>query len=204
MTTLRPRASLKLPRSVNNALDLARGIVHAMTDNPHFPAPEPPLEVVRAAIHDAFAAQVATLSRTCGTAQARNYEFSRLLVVLQEVRAYVQKVADQNPEIAGAIIESAMLRVHRSTAYAKPRFHLEDGPVSGSVKVTAESVRGAVFYEFQQSVDGGETWVKEKSTPRSKITVPGFSPGQTVKFRFRAITRQGEGNWSQPRAIVVV
>jgi hypothetical protein len=69
--------------------------------------------------------------------------------------------------------------------------------------MTAESLRGATFYEWEQSGDGGATWISLPSTPRSKTTASGFSPGQRVIFRFRPVTREGARDWSQPLAIVV-
>jgi hypothetical protein len=202
MTTPRLVASLKLPRSVPALLCKVRGIVDAMNGNPHFPDPNPTLAALLVAIGDADEAQTGTYSRTRGSREERDHKVTLLLMLLGQVRTYVQKVADQNPENAAEIIESAGLRVHKSTAYEKPRFHVRDGAVSGSVKVTAESVHGQAFYDWQQSIDG-ETWSDLPSTFRSKITVSGFTPGQRVWFRFRAVTREGKGDWSQPTSIIV-
>jgi hypothetical protein len=203
MTAPRPIATLKLPRSVPDLLCRALGIVDAMTGNPHFPDPDPTLPAVLAAIGEASDAHTASLSRTRGTRQARNVKVDVLSRVLDQVRTHVQKIADQNPDSGAGIIESAGLFVHKPTAYAKPTFHAQDGRVSGTVKVTAESVRGQAYYDWQQSVDGGETWIDLPTTFRSTITVSGFTPGQWIWFRFRAVTREGKRDWSQPTAIMV-
>ncbi len=199
----RQRASLKLPRSVLGVLAKARAIVAAMTGNPAFPAPDPTLEEVQAAIDEAHDAQIVTYSRALGSVAGRDEKVNELVSLLQSLRAYVQKMADANSEGAAAIIESAGLHVHKSTAYAKPRFHVEDGRVSGSVKVTAESVPGQVFYEWQYSVDGGQTWIDLPTTVRSKTIVSGLTPTRVVSFRYRSGTRKGTSDWSQTMAIMV-
>jgi hypothetical protein len=138
-----------------------------------------------------------------GSAEARDEKVGALVRLLQYLRAYVQKMADASPESAASIIESAGLHVHKPTAYEKPRFHARPGRVSGSVGVTAESVRGQAYYEWQYSVDGGTTWIDLPTTFRSKITVSGLTVGRTASFRFRPVTREGKANWSQPTAIIV-
>jgi hypothetical protein len=199
----RPVASLKLPRSVPSLLERARAIVDAMTHNPSFPQPDPTLDTVQTAILALDSAQTASLSRTRGAAQARDVRRRELLLRLGELRAYVQQVADGSTESAASIIESAGLRVHRSTAYAKPRFHVRQGALSDTVKLTAESPRQQAFYEWQMSTDGGTTWEGLPATWTSHTTVTGLAVGKVAMFRFRAVTRRLRGDWSQAQRIVV-
>ncbi len=123
--------------------------------------------------------------------------------MLSELRAYVQKVADGSGEGAVSIIESAGLRVHKSTAYAKPSFHVRQGPLSGSVKLTAESAKQQAFYEWQKSTDGGTTWELLPATWTSRTTLTHLSVGKVAHFRFRAVTRKQRGDWSQAVALLV-
>jgi DNA-directed RNA polymerase specialized sigma24 family protein len=53
------------------------------------------------------------------------------------------------------------------------------------------------------SLDGGKTWVAAPSTLQAKTNVYGFAPGATVLFRFRPVTKAGEGDWSQPVSLIV-
>jgi hypothetical protein len=55
----------------------------------------------------------------------------------------------------------------------------------------------------QYSADGGKTWISVPSTLQAKTTVSGMTPGATALFRYRAVTKTGEGDWSQPTALLV-
>lgn len=59
------------------------------------------------------------------------------------------------------------------------------------------------FYEWQYSTDGGHTWVVVPSTLQARTTVSGLTPGATVQFRVRPVTKTGEGDWSQPTSLIV-
>ena len=202
-TTFRPVSSLKLPRSVPQLVVVGRAIVHAMSGNPWFPEPDPTLDALQAAIVALAEAQVASLTRGRGTVAVRDGRRRELLVMLGELRAYVQKVANGSSENAASVIESAGLHVHRSTAYAKPRFQARQGALSGSVKLTAETVRGQAFYEWQMSKDGGATWDGLPATWTSHTTVTGLAVALVATFRFRAVTRKQRGDWSQGQRLVV-
>jgi len=91
------QAALKLPTQVPALLGVARAILHAMTDNPSFPAPAPPLATVAAALAGLDDAEVATQTRTRGTVEVRNAKRAVLVGLLVRLKAYVQGVADENP-----------------------------------------------------------------------------------------------------------
>ncbi|HEX8792060.1 MAG TPA: hypothetical protein VF765_13990 [Polyangiaceae bacterium] len=85
----------------------AQSVVTAMTGNPSFPSPVPALALVTAgmtALHDA---ESAALARTKGAVAARNDKRLALVTLLQEVRNYVQSVADTDLETAATVIQSA-------------------------------------------------------------------------------------------------
>jgi hypothetical protein len=77
------------------------------------------------------------------------------------------------------------------------------GTVSGSAKLVAASAGRRASYEWQYSTDGGKTWVMAPSTLQAKTTVTGLTPGATVDFRYRPVTKTGEGNWSQTVQLIV-
>src|ERR1700690_3116388 len=60
----RTLAALKLPAEVPALLGVAEAILGAMTNNPSFPNPSPPLAAIAAALADLQAAEVAGLART--------------------------------------------------------------------------------------------------------------------------------------------
>src|SRR5579864_2713894 len=83
-------AVLKLTRSVPALITQAENIVQAMTNNPCFPSPTPSLATVSDGIHQLQVAEVATLSRTKGSAATRNEKRTALISVLQQVKNHVQ------------------------------------------------------------------------------------------------------------------
>jgi hypothetical protein len=40
-------------------------------------------------------------------------------------------------------------------------------------------------------------------TLQAKTTVAGLTAGTTVQFRYRPVTKAGEGNWTQPVSLLV-
>jgi hypothetical protein len=40
-------------------------------------------------------------------------------------------------------------------------------------------------------------------TTQASTTVSGLTPGSTVHFRYRPVTKDGAGDWSQPVSIMV-
>jgi hypothetical protein len=181
----------------------AQGIVTALTNNASFKTPSPTLAEVTTAIHDLQTAETAAATRAKGTVTARNDQRTALLKLLQQLKSYVQTVADGNAETAATLITSAGMVV-RKTPVHKPRvFTAEPGDISGSAKLVTVSAGSRACYDWESSLDGGKTWVAAPSSLQAKTTLVGFSPGVTVMFRYRAVTKTGEGNWSQPVSLII-
>ena len=196
-------ASLKLSRSVPTLITQAQNIVQAMTSNPGLPAPTPPLTTISDAIHQLQIAEAATLSRTRGAATLRNEKRTALVMLLQQMKNHVQTTADTNFETAASLIQSAGMAV-RKTAVPPPRvFAAKPGAVSGSVKLVTSRTALRAAYEWEYSSDAGKTWLAEPSTLQAKTTIVGLTPGATVAFRYRPVTKKGEGDWSQPTSLMV-
>ena len=202
-STQRTFAALKLPRRVSALIPYAQSVVAAMTDNPHFPTPEPALAVVSAAITALQTAETAVLSRLKGTVVVRNDRREALVTLMGELRNYVQKVADADRENGAAIIQSAGLPVREEKAQKARVFAAEPGAVSGSVDVFAAIAARRASYEWQYSVDGGKTWIDAAPSLQARTTIVGLPAAASVQFRYRAIIKSGPGDWSRPLAVVV-
>ena len=95
-------ASLKLPRP-NAALILyAQSIVTAMTSNPSFANPSPPLAALSSAIADLQTSEAAALSRVKGAVATRNEKRTALVSLLQATRSYVESPPTSSPARAAA------------------------------------------------------------------------------------------------------
>lgn len=199
-TIRRPFASLLLPRKVSDLVAYATRVVQAMTGNPAFPTPTPPLAVVSAAIGELQAAETAALARTKGAVTARN---EKRVALLQQLKGYIQATADAAPENGGSIIESAGIALRKVPTHAARASAATPGAVSGSAVVTAAVAARRAAYDWEYSVDGGKTWVAAPGTLRARTTITGLPPATTVQFRHRAVTTDGQGDWSQPTSLLV-
>jgi hypothetical protein len=205
-TTNPPRRSsvtLKLPVSVPALISYASGIVKRMTANPSFPTPAPPLAAVSAAVGDLQTAETAALARTKGAVATRNDKRAALVVLLTQLRGYIQTTADSSAENGAAIIESAGVAVRKTPTRRARAFAAKPGAVSGTAKVVAKTAGRRASYEWQYSTDGGKTWIIAPVTLQAKTTIAGLAPGATVLFKCRPVTRAGEGDWSQPASLVI-
>lgn len=199
----RPTITLALPKSVPALISYAQAIVNRMTGNPSFPGAAPALAVVTAAVSDLQTAQSAALARTKGAVVARNEKRTALVGALEQLRAHVQAIADADPTNAASLIESAGVAVRKTPTRSARAFTARQGAVSGVAKVTAVVASRRASYEWQYSADGGKTWITAPATLQAKTTVAGLVPGSMVQFKYRAVTKTGEGDWSQPVALMV-
>jgi hypothetical protein len=203
INTHRATVTLALPRTNPALIVYAQNIVKRVLGNAFFPSPTPTPAEITTAIDDLQVAEAAVLTRVKGAVAVRNQKRAALVVLLQELRGYIQKVADADPTNAAAIIESAGFAV-RKTAARKPRtFVAKAGPVSGTAELNAVFAGQRSSYEWQYSTDGGKTWIVAPVTIQAKTTIAGLVPGATVQFRYRPVTRTGEGNWSEPVSLIV-
>jgi hypothetical protein len=196
-------AALHLPTPVPALLGVAEAIVLAMSGNPSFPAPTPAIATVASALADLQAAEVATLTRARGTAAARNEKRAALVALLMRLKAYVQGVADEDPERAEALIHSAGMNVKKLAPAAKPVFDARPGAVSGSVRLAVRAAGDRASYQWGWSADGGTTWRSAPATVQARTVISGLASGSICALRYRVVTTTGEGDWSEPVLLLV-
>ncbi len=196
--------SLKLRKPVPALLTYAGGMVKAMTGNPSFPNPTPTLLAVTQAIADLQAAETTALARTKGAVSVRNEKLAALIALLKQLGRYIQAAAEAAcADSGGSIILSAGVAVRKTPTRTARVFHAASGAVSGSAKLVAASAGPRSSYEWQYSLDGGKTWLPAAVTVRASTTVAGLAPAATVEFRYRPVTKAGEGDWSQTVSLIV-
>ena len=199
----RPTVTLDLPKSVPPLIVYAEGIVKRMTGNTSFPNPSPALTAISSAIDDLQTAETAALARTKGAATARNAKRAALVALLQQLRAYIQTTADANPPNSASIIQSAGVAVRKTATRRARVFAAKPGKVSGVATVVAATAAKRASYEWDYSTDGGKTWVTTPATLQAKTSIAGLTPGATVQFKYRPVTKTGEGDWSQPVSLLI-
>ena len=194
---------LKLSPRVKNVVTFAQNIASAMTNNAHFPSPNPPLATFQADVAALNTAETAVLSRTKGAVETRNAKLAVVRTDLDNLKAYVQSVASMaSPSDADAIIESSGLTIRKVTQNSKPALAAKQGSVSGSVNLVAKSAAKRAAYTWQYSTDQ-KTWTAVPSTIQSKAGVSGLTAGTLYFFRVQSVTSAGVGDWSQTVSLIV-
>ncbi len=200
-------AVLNIPHQISKLISLVKGIVLAMTGNANFPTPYPAnvpaLATVTADINALDSTESVALTKVIGSVETRDAKKEILLKDLHALLAYVQGIADNNPANAVAIIKSAGMDVKQPVSRTKSDFDVSYGDVSGSALLVAKVAAKRASYEWQMSADG-KTWNNLPVTLICKTTVTGLVPGTTYYFRFKAVTTDGEGDWSQFVSIVAI
>lgn len=195
--------SLQLPEVVPLLITYVLGILKAMTGNPAFASPTPPLSAITSAVDDLQVAETVALTRAVGAAAARNEKRAALVSLLELLAAYVQFVADATPENAVSIIESAGLAIKKATVRAARVFAAKSASVSGSVKLTAPTAGDRASYLWQNSTDAGKTWGDPLPTLQARATFTGLPFAVVVLFRYRSVVKGGASDWSAPISLLV-
>jgi len=199
----RVTAVLKMPPRKPLVGAYVTSILNAMTGNTLLPSPTPPLATLSADLAAFEASEATALTRVKGAAVTRNEKYLVLHGDMEHEMAYVQSVADANPANAQSIIESSGFAVRKTTSHPKTALKATVGTVPGAVKIVAKSVAPRASYEWQYSTDQ-KTWTNAPSTLQAKIAITGLTSGTVYNFRFRAVTKAGEGAYSQVVQILVL
>ncbi|HXN30789.1 MAG TPA: fibronectin type III domain-containing protein, partial [Polyangiaceae bacterium] len=196
-------AAVYPPENTAALVILAMAIVDKMDGNPYFPNPTPTFAKVTAAIDALRQAEAVSQSRMRGTVEVRNGARRELSSLLTRLKAYVQGVADDDPDSAVTIIESAGMSVQPKGPKAKPLLAARNGSVHGTVLLAVKAAAKLATYVWQMSEDGDRTWVDLPQTLQAKTKVSNLVPGRTYWFRYRALTRGGTSDASDPVSIIV-
>lgn len=132
---------------------------------------------------------------------------ARALVVWQHIGHivdFVQSVADAQTSAADAIavIKSAGLEVRKRAVSKKAELAARYTGISGQVLLDARAIPRAGAYFWEMSVDQ-LVWSEVSETRKGRTTLSGLTRGQTVYFRFCALTDQGRTEYSQVVSLIV-
>ena len=191
--------------SIPEKIARSQQIVAALTGNPNFNAPHPPLAQVTAAIDEleaaSNAAQAARQEAKARTA-AQNVKEEALEQMLMQLVAHVESVAGNDQEL----IMSAGLDVRgpsapsASTPAAPPSLMATAGDHDGEIDLSWDTVRGARSYIVERSPDppSDNSWAHAAVSLRSSTTIQGLNSGTRYWFRVAAVTTNGQTAWSNP------
>jgi len=190
-------AVLKMSHKVKSLITFAQSVATAMLANTaSFPSPSPTLANFKADIDALVTAETAVLARTKGAVETRNAKLATVKSALDNLKTYVQAVADAaNPSNAAAIIESAGMTLRKVTLHDKAALAVKQGSVSGTVVLAAKAAAKRAAYDWQYSTDQ-KTWTSIPPTLQAKTGVSGLAAGTVYFFRVQPLVRTGEENWS--------
>jgi hypothetical protein len=199
-----PVAALMLSGMNKPLLTFARAVHSALLNNPAFPNPNPPLDVVAADIAAFEEAETKAASRAKGAASLRDAKKKKVKEDLFHLRDYVQSVVETNtsPAAASALIESAFMSVRKAPRRTFPDVSAKNADVSGKVLLTAKAVAPTAVYHWEHSLDQS-TWTRLPETMRARTEIADMTSAQVYYFRFRAFTRAGWQDYSPIVSLIV-
>jgi len=198
--------------SIPEKIARSQQIVAALTGNPNFTAPHPPLAQVTAAINELEAAsnavQAARQDAKAKTAaqNAKEEAFDRIVTQLV---AHVESVAGDDPQLilsAGLDVRSAATATPASETHsAPPALTATFGDHDGEIDLAWDTVRGARSYVVERSADPPTetSWTHAAVSTRSQTTIEDLTSGTRYWFRVAAITATGQSAWSNPAMKIV-
>ncbi len=191
--------------TIQELLATASGIVTALTENEHFPQPNPPTADLDRLRRELSAAEEEHRRQRTAAAAAK----LKRDICAEELRRALALEAEYVQEASGgsiAKILSANLHVEEQTSYW-PFGHLgqvEDvsassGDQPGEIDLDWEPVAGASGYEVEIAYDllGEGPWEQIGATIQSRLTINHLSNKTRYWFRVRAVGERGAGEWSE-------
>ncbi|MET0650496.1 MAG: fibronectin type III domain-containing protein [Pyrinomonadaceae bacterium] len=191
--------------SIPEKIARAQQIVAALTGNPNFTSPHPPLAQVTAAIGEletaANAAHAARQEAKVRTA-AQNTKEEALDRILMQLVSHVESVAGSDQEVimsAGLDVRSTSAPASSSPS-APPSLTATAGDHDGEIDLSWDTVRGARSYVIERSPDPptDNSWAHAAVSTRSSATIQGLTSGTRYWFRVAALTTNGQSAWSNP------
>ena len=177
----------------------ANHVVSQMTNNPHFPQPNPPLADISAANTNYLAALDKVENGTKEDTVVKNNLRKVLELVLKSETDYVQQVSLGDE----AIILSSGFDVNKKPTVVGPldkptNFNITVGVNKGSVVASCDVVTHASFYEFELTempVTSNSVWLKKTST-KHKLLIDGLTSGKQYMFRVAGAGSDPSRNYS--------
>jgi hypothetical protein len=192
-------------RKIGDFILKVRTLILNFVSNPlMFPAPLPIVADITKHTDDLEEAQAKALTRVVGSTAERDIKYDQVVDDVNHWLGYVQGLADNTNDeaIAISIIETSGFDLKKRGVRVKAPIAVKQGDVSGSVKLVARA-QGRAGYQWQKSLDG-LAFENLPATLQAKTTVEGFAPGTAAYFRYRPITKAGEGNWSNVVSLIVI
>ncbi len=194
-------------RKLGDFISKVRGIRADIDANPLiYVTPTPPTAQINTDVDALVSAQTDVEQRKSGSVGARNEAYTVVVEDVNNLMAYVQKLADSAPNEQAAItvITTAGFSVKVRGVLVKPPLSAKNGKIEGTVKLTAKAEAKRASYNWQMSSDNGANWDNLPQTLKASTLVEGLASGTRLLFRFNAVIAAGTTDWSVPVSVVVL
>ena len=198
------KIKLNLRQPVPEKIQTGRQIVAAMTNNPNFASPHPPLADITlplSTLDDAYNAH--QIAKTDARTKASAADDAEIQVdrLLRKLAAYVESIADTDETIiASAGMQTKASRTTPSIVVAPQALSATAGDHEGEIDLSWRKVDNAKSYIIQTSPDppSAESWSHADTTTVASKTIQNLTSGKKYWFRVAAIGSLGQSGWSEP------
>ncbi|HEV7231505.1 MAG TPA: hypothetical protein VGO45_09275 [Bacteroidia bacterium] len=166
--------------SAENLMADAQSYLNAIATNKRlFQNPRPPLSQIRILINELSEACAKASSRGKTGTAVKTASKRALEIKLKTLAQYVEAIANDDPEHAIEIVQTANMRVKKSTRSYKQDFSMKRSKRKGelilSIKKTAE--RETYRFEISTNPDFPSAWQVVQQSTRAKAVVRGLVSG---------------------------
>ena len=191
--------------AVSAKIAKAKQIVTALTGNPNFPSPNPPLADITAVI-----TQTETKSSERDAAQQlAKTKTTELNACEEELDGLMSQIAGHVDSVAGndeaKILSAGFDTRAAATATSQPppppsSLDTTIGDHDGELDASWDTVAGAKSYVVEISEDPPTPtgWKHAGVSTKSKFTIEGLQSGKRYWIRVAAINTAGQSGWSDP------
>ncbi len=191
---------------VANKVEIARGVIAKMKNNPAFPKPDISLDEVEAQNNLLEARYIAAMSGAKVAIALLQQAEEEWDDKMRKTAAYVDRIADG---VASIILSAGFNLAKQRGPTNRSEFEVKRGNKSGTVILRRYIIQGARSYVWQYCVgDSPATneaeWITAQVTTRATAEISGLTTFSTYWFRCAAVTAKGISGYSMPLMLVVI
>ncbi len=187
------RIKLNLRQPIPAKLQTGRQIIAAMTNNPNFATPHPPLADIATSLttlDEAYKAHQLAKADARARANVADDAEIQLDSQLRKLAAYVESIADKDETIiASAGMQTKAVRTTPSTLTAPEALSAMAGNHEGQINLTWRKVENSRSYIIQISPDppSADSWCHAETVTAANKMIQNLTSGKKYCFRVAAI-----------------
>ncbi len=189
--------------TVAEMITLGCSIQVALTGNSYFPNAQASLSAFSTTITNAENAQARALKGGKHDRVFRDLKMQELTDMINIIAAAVFVEASGDIEK----IVSAGFDVVKAPTHGAQKFTAKNGPISGTVLLTAEAVSGAIhFWQFcaDPYTPDGSGWKDYPEGSKSRVFFNSLESGKKYWFREMKIYPGGKTDWTDPISLIIL